>query len=149
MSQLQQPWDGSGFFVDDGCSYAGYIEAVDGLHPALRFTYRGITYHERQALINESVQSAASTRSERAGQKVWLVDLEKRLISWSIPGVKPTRDRLDRLHPSLYQKLTDIVYGFAPTALDPEWTEAAKLAAERTAAESSIAIAPESVELGN
>lgn len=89
--------------IDDGYTEDGFIAAVPGLHPELRFTYRPVRREERATWGRglEGCNPAAQTRKTNEL-------LAKHVASWS--AVAPiTAENVGRLRQTLFDKLFAVV----------------------------------------
>jgi len=110
----------SAFIFDDGYTENGYIAAVPGIYPALRFEFRPMLIKEYLEYAKVSMKlEFFEDRREMAHA------LTKKLVRWDLKGrdgelvvFKP--DNLLRLKLTLFDKLFKVVAGNVAPDNDPE-----------------------------
>lgn len=127
-------------FIDDGYTETVGIEAVDGLYPAMEFTYRPFVNEESleawRAIAIGPTAVAPGHRPKTPKQKKDLEKkiadeqtpesikqrlfdlLVKRVSAWGFPTIADpleeielSADKLNRMRPKLFERLKDIVFG--------------------------------------
>jgi len=122
MSESKTIRPDQSLFVLDGWTSKGYIAAVPGHFPSLRFTYRPCVPAER-SLVIDSFQGKSSEVQDRMTAEV----LASRIKSWDAadPEGKPmpiTKENIGRLLFPVFDRLSGIViYGTQRSDVDPEW----------------------------
>ena len=114
---MQLPY---GFF-DDGYTKDGYLEAQVGMYPAVRFQYRPMTQPEISKHLDH-VERRSSDAVDAAAREI----LSGHLVRWSFDEVPIDTETLRKLHPQAFKGLFAIVMGYAPSDVDPNWTDAQK-----------------------
>lgn len=115
---------GESFVVDDGYTVPGYLEAVPGLHPALRFEYRPIQVMQRDA-VDKSIASKGSAHAHQVVRSC----VASRLTHWNAVDLKgeplPIEPaNVGTLPPLLYDKLFNVLLGYRASDPDPTATKA-------------------------
>ena len=108
---------------DDGYTERGYIAAVAGLHPAVRFEFRPMVHAERAA-----ANAGIMVDNLAKASAVQCAAISKALRSWDIEGLELRQT--DMLRPALVEKLYGIVSGMAASDPDPEDIETSRDAAD-------------------
>ena len=105
-------------FIDDGLTCAGYIAAVDRLHPAVKFDYRPLTIAEQTAWGRDMNRRANEQYKATADM------LTRKLCGWDLVDAKGqpvtiAPEALVRLKPRLFDRLLGIVSGSEASDQDP------------------------------
>jgi hypothetical protein len=120
--------DSTSAFIDDGYTEKGYIQPLDLVHPAVRFTYRPTLIEERGELRGKIALETKEARREQ----LTAAALAKHLLSWDVRDksgnvVPTTANFVLRVKPALFDRLAMIVlFGNEGGDVDPEWTESEK-----------------------
>lgn len=128
-------------FIADGFTRDGFIAEVDGLHEAVRFTYRPVLPMERVEHFAK-MNGQPDDKAERATMCV----VAGKLSSWNVTDhndkpVQISELNVGRIVP--WNRLYRIVFGLDASDLDPAWSEEQKLKeAELAAAASASGNAP-------
>lgn len=114
-------------FLEDGYTIDGYIDAMPLMYPDVRFTFRPMLEEE----INRFSEAYGAKPLDKYSGAV-ADALAERVKSWSIQNSKGSvvdisSANMKRLHPVLFKRLMGIVWGSAPSDVDPTWTDAQKL----------------------
>lgn len=115
--------------IDDGYDEKGFIKAVEGLHPAIRFEMRRMTAEE-QRRHQKTIRRLGDNDTEYfgvaaemiAGHVTWwdVRHFDRHLKDASALPI--TKDAiLRKLKPEVIAKLVSILSGMTPSDLDPEW----------------------------
>lgn len=113
------------FIIEDGYTEDGYIAAVPGLHPALRFRFRPMLPEEREAISDVIRQKPIAQ-----GNKLMCEALAARIKSWSATNNKGepleiTPSNVAKLRPKLQGSVYSIIAGYQASDLDPDAPEQA------------------------
>ena len=113
---------------DDGYSEEAYIDAIERMHPAVRFKYRPIRVLDRVQIVGELRDLNAKGKAQNA-ESLIAQEIANRIFSWDfldsngsvIDGApEPTKKSVLRIKPQLFVRLADIViYGNDAGDLDP------------------------------
>lgn len=111
-------------YIPDGYTQRGYIEASEGKHGPLAFTFRPMLPEERDA-----VEEVLAIRPAREGSQVAAAAVAHALFEWDLRDENgcPLPVGLDcvrRLRPSLFDKLYAVVSGREPSDPPPQQTAA-------------------------
>lgn len=113
-------------YINDGYTEEGFVAAVPGLHGELRFTFRPFTVEERAQVTNglRNVQPHLHNRK-------YAIEAAKKITAWSLRdgADKPVEVKADTVYairPALFDRLIDILLGYKPSDIDPQWAEAKK-----------------------
>lgn len=120
MSQSITP---SPFIPRDGYSLQGYIKAVEGFYPAVRFTYRRMsmqTLGEMETQMGKLPNNGAKYRFQ--ADVVFKVNL---LLRWDVvdangKAVECTADNLFRLFRPIFTAIIGIITGYEASDLDED-----------------------------
>ena len=96
-----------GLFIDDGYTVTSHVPAAAGLHPAAVVVYRPALHKERRQYA-----AKLDTRNPDAVSQYECDVLARHVVS--LNGQPVPRDRVGRVHPALFAKLVDLVFGYAP-----------------------------------
>ncbi|RCS43936.1 hypothetical protein DTL42_18290 [Bremerella cremea] len=97
------------YFIDDGYTQSGHIQASAGLHGAVSFQFRPMLYEQRQR-IAEMLRAAANDEATQ----VMVAAICQQVLSWNLPReLKPANVR--RLRPKLLDRIYLIVAGHEPS----------------------------------
>jgi len=101
-------------YLEDGYTEDGYIAAAPGLHNAIEFRYRPLTSDERSTILDKT----AKVQTAPLRNAVIREHLVKQIESWSIvdkngAAMAITVETIKRLKPAVFDKLWDIIGGWA------------------------------------
>lgn len=126
--------------LNDGYTQKGYIQNSDRkLYKAMRFTYRPGLIEERAEIWGNEYRE----RPLKQSYQMTAVQLEKKILKWDVvdqdgkPVTITTRNIL-QLPSELFLVLQDVVFGFRPSDVDPQWEEETKKAEQALNLESAI-----------
>jgi hypothetical protein len=87
-------------FVGDGYDMRGAVPRAPGIHPECKFTYRPATREERARAQREALKDGRDT-------DVYADLIARHVSEWSL-GEKPTRERVLKLQPSLFDRIVEV-----------------------------------------
>lgn len=93
-------------FIDDGYTITSHIAAAPGLHPAAVVVYRPALHRERRVY-----GAKIDTRNTEAISAYEADTLARHVVS--INGDVIPKERVAKLHPTLFAKLIDLVFSYA------------------------------------
>lgn len=97
------------YFIDDGYTQTGHIQAAEGLHGAVTFQFRPMLYEQRQR-VSEMLRAATTDEATH----VLAAAICQQVLSWNLPReLKPANVR--RLRPKLLDRIYLIVAGHEPS----------------------------------
>lgn len=114
-------------FIDDGYTETVGIEAVDGLHPSMEFTYRPFAGNEvaetfRRIQLGPTAmhrdprkrkpEKIRKEQTEEAIEERLLDVIIARVDSWSFTGRPIDRANLRRMKGKLFEKFHNIIFAF-------------------------------------
>ncbi len=103
---------------DDGMTVTRYIEAFDRLTPAMRVTFRAVSYGQ-QLEDEAAVEKMRQLADEATAHRTVCGCIAERIIRWQVidrDGVvqsgtpEPTQDNVARLMPYLFRRLSMMVW---------------------------------------
>lgn len=108
---------------DDGYTLKGYIKPVEGLHGALRFSFRPTPVVLRSQWL-KAVDGVSDEEYERRTAAIF----ETKITQWDFKDLEGhplsvSASNALHLHPVLFRRLEGIILGSHPTDIDPQWTQ--------------------------
>jgi hypothetical protein len=116
------------YIPNDGYNVDAYIEPKPGLHESIRFTYRPIG-PEKQAMLDAALNKLQNTSKNPAKFRKQAEFLTKRIVKWDYKDNKGEPVDIsfnvvrNNLHPELFWRMFNIVYGISASDIDPRWSE--------------------------
>ena len=113
-------------FIDDGYNEKGYIEALPGQYPAVRFTFRRMTTTEAKQ-YNVELRRLPDQNDIFAMNELGAKYLASHVVTWDIRKANGETVPIavaflaQRLKREVFGRLLQIVSGQAPSDMDPEW----------------------------
>ena len=108
-------------YFHDGYTQRAFIAAVPRLHGTLRFSYRPALIEERSQLHDAAGQLSSHLFDCHVARF-----LAQKIVDWDLTDVRrqpvgPTAESVLRMQPELFAKLNQIIFGTAPSDIDPNW----------------------------
>jgi hypothetical protein len=109
-------------YIPDGYTERGHIDAAEGLHGPLSFSFRPMLPEERDA-----VDEVLATRPAREGAQLVAAAVTHALVEWDLRDehgcpVAVGLDYVRRLRPALLDKLFAVICGRTPSDTPPDLT---------------------------
>lgn len=109
-------------FLHDGYTRKGFIGAVPGLFPEIRFTFRPMLTQDRSVMTDRLTKAKPEMADRISAEAV-----AARISEWDVTDsrgelVPISMANVLRLQPSALGRLFAIVTGTLPTDIDPEWS---------------------------
>lgn len=129
ITRPNRPDEGFHYPNIDGYTLPGYLDAVPGLHPALRFRYRPVTPEERIEIIQ-----ITEAKPAKVARKMLAQLLADRLSEWNVPNTDAAKSESGESEPITPQFLESfkfppwnrllgiIIYSSDVSDIDPEWS---------------------------
>lgn len=119
-------------YIDDGYTEQGYLRAVPGLHPDIRFTYRPMTLAVRGRMMTRGEK--CKDDAERFTVQAETIVQGNLLLEWNVSDRKGAAlpisvENMLKLRPRVFLALVAIIAGVEPSDVDDQ---APHLAAQRS-----------------
>ena len=117
-------------YIHDGYTAKGYIEGIERLYPAVRFTYRPILPKDRAVYVR-AIQEAGNPRKE---EEIAAAAIAKSVKSWNVKKTESAESQklvdvpikaaeILRLNVMVTNRIYRIVTGVEPSDSDPNSTD--------------------------
>ena len=112
------------FTTGDGYTEQGYLKAVPGMHPDVRFLFRPMSTPQRAKLLNAGDKTKDQLKLFRL-QAEAIIEEWKLLLEWNITDVAGkalpvTVESMMKLKPRLFFGIIAIITGTEPSDIDDE-----------------------------
>lgn len=119
MGERELDW--SDPIIRDGFTQRGYIAAEEGLHPALRFTFRPMIPEDVERVEQAREREPAAEKSRARTGAVIAKQLESWDVKFGDDNAPISEQTVRRMRLSLQTKLYNVITGFRATDIDPQW----------------------------
>jgi hypothetical protein len=113
-------------FIRAGHTRKGFIAALAGFYPDVRFEYLPMTWPEKEQFFRAGSRQKTDDQGSHAAK-----ELAKRLKCWDLTDEDGSRARIDDGHcaslpPLLFDRFLAVICGADIGDLDPTWTDEEK-----------------------